>query len=112
MVLNSAFVMVGSVIVAFFEVRHSLTINLLSDWLNQRGAGPEGPVGNRLVDPCFPVGLLVLSFCVSQPIAAGSGIPQIKCYLNGVKIPRVVRLKVIHWCATRSPQLLLGVVIL
>ncbi|KAJ8366847.1 hypothetical protein AAFF_G00338820 [Aldrovandia affinis] len=45
-VLNSAFVMVGSVIVAFIE-----------------------------------------------PIAAGSGIPQIKCYLNGVKIPRVVRLK-------------------
>ncbi|XP_029914227.1 H(+)/Cl(-) exchange transporter 7 isoform X1 [Myripristis murdjan] len=45
-VLNSAFVMVGAVIVAFFE-----------------------------------------------PIAAGSGIPQIKCYLNGVKIPRVVRLK-------------------
>ncbi|CAG02706.1 unnamed protein product, partial [Tetraodon nigroviridis] len=29
-----------------------------------------------------------------MPIAAGSGIPQIKCYLNGVKIPRVVRLKV------------------
>ncbi|XP_049600827.1 H(+)/Cl(-) exchange transporter 7 isoform X1 [Syngnathus scovelli] len=45
-VLNSAFVMVGAIIVAFFE-----------------------------------------------PIAAGSGIPQIKCYLNGVKVPRVVRLK-------------------
>ncbi|XP_076839677.1 H(+)/Cl(-) exchange transporter 7 isoform X2 [Brachyhypopomus gauderio] len=45
-VLNSAFVMVGAIIVACFE-----------------------------------------------PIAAGSGIPQIKCYLNGVKIPRVVRLK-------------------
>ncbi|XP_035254525.1 H(+)/Cl(-) exchange transporter 7 isoform X1 [Anguilla anguilla] len=45
-VLNSAFVLVGSVLVAFFE-----------------------------------------------PIAAGSGIPQIKCYLNGVKVPRVVRLK-------------------
>ncbi|KAL4659085.1 H(+)/Cl(-) exchange transporter 7 [Arapaima gigas] len=44
--LNATFVIVGSVIVAFFE-----------------------------------------------PIAAGSGIPQIKCYLNGVKIPRVVRLK-------------------
>ncbi|KAG2455491.1 CLCN7 protein, partial [Polypterus senegalus] len=27
------------------------------------------------------------------PVASGSGIPQIKCYLNGVKIPRVVRLK-------------------
>lgn len=28
-----------------------------------------------------------------EPIAAGSGIPQIKCYLNGVLIPRVVRIK-------------------
>ncbi|KAG9263860.1 H(+)/Cl(-) exchange transporter 7 [Astyanax mexicanus] len=45
-VLNSAFVMVGALAVAFFE-----------------------------------------------PVAAGSGIPQIKCYLNGVKVPRVVRLK-------------------
>ena len=26
-------------------------------------------------------------------MAAGSGIPEIKCYLNGVKIPRVVRIK-------------------
>ncbi|OWK11409.1 hypothetical protein Celaphus_00006749 [Cervus elaphus hippelaphus] len=32
--------------------------------------------------------------CLSfQPVAAGSGIPQIKCFLNGVKIPHVVRLK-------------------
>ncbi|XP_037671367.1 H(+)/Cl(-) exchange transporter 7 isoform X2 [Choloepus didactylus] len=44
--LNSAFVLVGSVIVAFIE-----------------------------------------------PVAAGSGIPQIKCFLNGVKVPHVVRLK-------------------
>ncbi|XP_076822841.1 H(+)/Cl(-) exchange transporter 7-like isoform X2 [Clavelina lepadiformis] len=27
------------------------------------------------------------------PVAAGSGIPQIKCFLNGVKVPNVVRLK-------------------
>uniref|UniRef100_A0A3Q3KAQ1 Chloride channel protein n=1 Tax=Monopterus albus TaxID=43700 RepID=A0A3Q3KAQ1_MONAL len=38
------------------------------------------------------VGSIIVAFC-EQPIAAGSGIPQIKCYLNGVKIPRVVRLK-------------------
>ncbi|XP_075233875.1 H(+)/Cl(-) exchange transporter 7-like isoform X2 [Lycorma delicatula] len=28
-----------------------------------------------------------------EPIALGSGIPQVKCYLNGVKMPRIVRLK-------------------
>lgn len=28
-----------------------------------------------------------------EPVAAGSGIPQVKCYLNGIKIPRVVRFK-------------------
>lgn len=28
-----------------------------------------------------------------EPVAAGSGIPQVKCYLNGVKVPRIVRIK-------------------
>lgn len=28
-----------------------------------------------------------------EPITAGSGIPQVKSYLNGVKIPRIVRVK-------------------
>ncbi|XP_023266910.1 H(+)/Cl(-) exchange transporter 7 isoform X2 [Seriola lalandi dorsalis] len=36
-------------------------------------------------------GAIIVAFF--EPIAAGSGIPQIKCYLNGVKVPRVVRLK-------------------
>ncbi|XP_033887425.2 H(+)/Cl(-) exchange transporter 7 isoform X1 [Acipenser ruthenus] len=37
------------------------------------------------------VGAVMVAFF--EPVAAGSGIPQIKCYLNGVKIPHVVRLK-------------------
>ncbi|XP_041087090.1 H(+)/Cl(-) exchange transporter 7-like [Polyodon spathula] len=37
------------------------------------------------------VGSIMVAFF--EPAAAGSGIPQIKCYLNGVKIPHVVRLK-------------------
>ncbi|KAE8578748.1 hypothetical protein XENTR_v10023756 [Xenopus tropicalis] len=37
------------------------------------------------------VGSLIVAFI--EPVAAGSGIPQIKCFLNGVKIPHVVRLK-------------------
>lgn len=26
-------------------------------------------------------------------MASGSGVPMVKCYLNGVKVPRVVRIK-------------------
>ncbi|XP_073982659.1 chloride channel protein 7 [Rhodnius prolixus] len=39
--------------------------------------------------------VLVGSFLVSyiEPIAGGSGIPQVKCYLNGVNVPRLVRIK-------------------
>lgn len=37
---------------------------------------------------------LVASLCaVLEPLAAGSGIPEIKCYLNGIALPRVVRFK-------------------
>ncbi|XP_050723076.1 H(+)/Cl(-) exchange transporter 7-like isoform X2 [Eriocheir sinensis] len=38
---------------------------------------------------------LVAAFLGSyvEPVSAGSGIPQVKCYLNGVKVPRVVRIK-------------------
>lgn len=40
--------------------------------------------------PVF-VGAILVAYV--EPVAAGSGIPQVKCYLNGVKIPRVVRIK-------------------
>lgn len=44
----------------------------------------------------FNVGIVFIgSFLVAfvEPTAAGSGIPQVKCYLNGVNIPRLVRIK-------------------
>ncbi|XP_076240097.1 chloride channel protein 7 [Calliopsis andreniformis] len=37
------------------------------------------------------IGAVLVSYV--EPVAAGSGIPQVKCYLNGVKVPRVVRIK-------------------
>ncbi|KAJ1097590.1 hypothetical protein NDU88_002708 [Pleurodeles waltl] len=37
------------------------------------------------------IGSMIVAYI--EPVAAGSGIPQIKCFLNGVKIPHVVRLK-------------------
>ncbi|XP_024216025.1 H(+)/Cl(-) exchange transporter 7 [Halyomorpha halys] len=44
----------------------------------------------------FNVGIVSIgSFLVAfvEPVAAGSGIPQVKCYLNGVNMPRLVRIK-------------------
>ena len=35
-----------------------------------------------------------------EPLAAGSGIPEIKCYLNGVKVPNVVRFRTLVTKAT------------
>ncbi|XP_014672590.1 PREDICTED: H(+)/Cl(-) exchange transporter 7-like [Priapulus caudatus] len=40
-----------------------------------------------------PVALAAILVTFGEPCAAGSGIPQIKCYLNGVKVPYVVRFK-------------------
>uniref|UniRef100_A0A3Q1GHB2 Chloride channel protein n=1 Tax=Acanthochromis polyacanthus TaxID=80966 RepID=A0A3Q1GHB2_9TELE len=37
--------------------------------------------------------VVMLTCYVFQPVAAGSGIPEIKSYLNGVKIPGIVRLR-------------------
>ncbi|XP_071147824.1 H(+)/Cl(-) exchange transporter 6-like isoform X1 [Mytilus edulis] len=43
----------------------------------------------------FNVGFCIIasSLVIIEPVAAGSGIPEIKCYLNGVKIPNVGRLR-------------------
>ncbi|XP_032904136.1 chloride transport protein 6 [Amblyraja radiata] len=43
----------------------------------------------------FNIGFIFLAslLVLIEPIAAGSGIPEIKCYLNGVKIPGIVRLR-------------------
>jgi H+/Cl- antiporter ClcA len=46
----------------------------------------------------FSTNLALVSFASAlvayvEPVASGSGIPEIKCILNGLKIPRVVRVK-------------------
>ncbi|GAB1602252.1 hypothetical protein Ahia01_000504300 [Argonauta hians] len=43
----------------------------------------------------FDVLFVSLASCLTlyEPVAKGSGIPEIKCYLNGVRIPHVVRLR-------------------
>ncbi|KAJ6218155.1 hypothetical protein RDWZM_009312 [Blomia tropicalis] len=46
-----------------------------------------------LISNGFPVFLGSLLVTYVAPVASGSGIPVIKCYLNGVKVPEVVRIK-------------------
>lgn len=43
----------------------------------------------------FNVGFCTIAACLVmiEPVAAGSGIPEIKCYLNGIKVPNVGRLR-------------------
>lgn len=42
---------------------------------------------------CSLVAIASLFVLLVSPVAIGSGIPQIKCFLNGVQLPGVVRLK-------------------
>lgn len=51
------------------------------------------PYGLWILYNIVPVFIGSLLVTYGEPIASGSGIPQVKCYLNGVKIPRVVRIK-------------------
>ncbi|XP_038063620.1 H(+)/Cl(-) exchange transporter 7-like isoform X1 [Patiria miniata] len=44
------------------------------------------------IDVLF-VSIAAVMVAYGEPVAAGSGIPQIKCYLNGVKVPHVVRIR-------------------
>lgn len=51
------------------------------------------PYGMWILYNVVPVLIGSLLVTYGEPIAAGSGIPQVKCYLNGVMVPRVVRIK-------------------
>ncbi|XP_072029917.1 H(+)/Cl(-) exchange transporter 7-like [Amphiura filiformis] len=78
-------------------------INLIADW--KYGLVGEyletHKEGSLISKPFFiwlaiDVGLVSIAAILTaylEPVAAGSGVPQIKCYLNGVKVPRVVRVK-------------------
>jgi chloride channel 7 len=67
-VLNVIPVTIGSILVTYIEVKRKV-VGMFSHKLKKK------------------------NFLILQPVAAGSGIPQVKCYLNGVKVPRVVRIK-------------------
>ncbi|XP_042861796.1 H(+)/Cl(-) exchange transporter 7-like isoform X2 [Penaeus japonicus] len=96
-------VLITGVLTALVACAIDITIEFLSkfkySWLKQYT--DEGVENDTLAIPFFLWGalnvgpVLIAAFLGSyiEPVAAGSGIPQVKCYLNGVKVPRVVRIK-------------------
>eukprot|EP00112_Aurelia_sp_Birch-Aquarium-sp1_P015614 Seg3478.1 transcript_id=Seg3478.1/GoldUCD/mRNA.D3Y31 product="Chloride channel 7 alpha subunit" protein_id=Seg3478.1/GoldUCD/D3Y31 len=88
---------------AMIAVSIDISIEQLADW--------KYTLIKKHLDRCLKEGCLAMPYSMwigidmglvliaallvvyGEPVAAGSGIPQIKCYLNGVKIPHVVRIK-------------------
>ena len=68
--------------------------NASSGGFNQSAAG--GGLGSAfLVFCCYQVFFAAIAsiFVWIEPVSAGSGIPEIKCFLNGIDLPRIVRVK-------------------
>ena len=61
------------------------------------GAGESGSYGgSAFLAFCFyqtVFAAIASLFVYIEPVSAGSGIPEIKCFLNGIDLPRVVRVK-------------------
>ncbi|XP_066926513.1 H(+)/Cl(-) exchange transporter 7-like [Clytia hemisphaerica] len=95
--------LVIGLLTAFVAVGIDISIEQLAGWKYQ--------IIKHQLDKCLDSSCLALPYAMwvclncafvlfatlmvvyAEPVAAGSGIPQIKCYLNGVKIPHVVRIK-------------------
>eukprot|EP00127_Corallochytrium_limacisporum_P001263 Clim_evm33s47 gene=Clim_evmTU33s47 len=82
----------------FTEVLMSGKLRTVDQLINQCAEGNicgSTVVTSLLVFIAFNCGYAIISnsFVLWEPMAAGSGIPEVKSYLNGIKIPRVVRVK-------------------
>lgn len=94
--------LVGSMcgVVAIFV---STSVRILSSWkfelfyaLIEQEKGGSVPAGCAfaillLINVIF--GSIAFFMVYLEPVSGGSGIPEIKCYLNGLNIPRVLRFK-------------------
>lgn len=75
--------------------------NIIKDYISQCTSGNcmAIPYSLWVVLDALMVCIAACLVVYGEPVAAGSGIPQIKCYLNGVLVPHVVRIKTL-FCKT------------
>lgn len=82
-------------IVILVDLLTGLKFRVLKTWMNRCYSNNclYIPMGIWFLSNAIPVCIGSLLVVFVSPVAAGSGIPLIKCYLNGVKVPEVVRVK-------------------
>ena len=61
----------------------------------KEGDVPNGAASSFLILINLLYGFLAWLSVYIEPLAAGSGIPEIKCFLNGVDIPRLMSFKTV-----------------
>lgn len=85
---------VALIIMFAIESMTHIKYHFMSKWF-QKSYVEEQPVISYLISIGFNMTFCFLATlcCVVAPEAVGSGIPQIKSYLNGVNIPRLMRFK-------------------
>lgn len=72
----------------------NITVPVVDDCMgNDTGSCLWVPYVTWVAFNMIPVFIGAVLVTYIEPVAGGSGIPQVKCYLNGVKVPRVVRIK-------------------
>ncbi|XP_036331562.1 H(+)/Cl(-) exchange transporter 7 isoform X1 [Rhagoletis pomonella] len=82
------------------EELSAVKYTFLKNSVDNNTAANINPDGNLVIPYIYwmvisiiPVVLGAALVTYVEPITAGSGMPQVKSYLNGVKIPRIVRIK-------------------
>ncbi|XP_011196441.2 H(+)/Cl(-) exchange transporter 7 [Zeugodacus cucurbitae] len=82
------------------EELSAVKYTFLKNSVDNNVAANINPGGNLVIPYLYWMGLSIVPVVLGaalvtyvEPITAGSGMPQVKSYLNGIKIPRIVRIK-------------------
>lgn len=96
------FIIIG-VLTALVACFIDITIQVLSDYkygFLKRSVDENVLIGDLIVPYLYyvltnivPVAIGSILVTYIEPVAGGSGVPIMKCYLNGIKVPYVVRIK-------------------
>eukprot|EP00618_Florenciella_parvula_P013040 CAMPEP_0119464372 /NCGR_PEP_ID=MMETSP1344-20130328/1_1 /TAXON_ID=236787 /ORGANISM="Florenciella parvula, Strain CCMP2471" /LENGTH=452 /DNA_ID=CAMNT_0007496579 /DNA_START=119 /DNA_END=1474 /DNA_ORIENTATION=- len=93
--IGAATAVVGLSITFFTKLLTAAKFNAVKNMIASEQAGDTFYGAAFLTYAVIQVSFVFVAACCVyiEPLSAGSGIPEIKCFLNGINIPRVVRVK-------------------